>query len=59
MAVLVLQPSAMISGMAMVEDVAGSGSESDSWREYLQQVCGVVVAGTGVLTLMGLASPTK
>lgn len=57
MALLVLQPSAL-SGV--VEGDYGDGGRSwRSWREYVEQACGVAVAGVGVLTLTGLASPTK
>lgn len=53
MALLVLKPTA-------VAEVAFSGGGVEApWREYLKQVCGIVTAGAGVLTLTGLATPTK
>ncbi|CAN0553658.1 unnamed protein product, partial [Ectocarpus sp. 12 AP-2014] len=57
MGLLVLQPSAL-SGV--VEDnYGGVGRSWRSRREYVEQACGVAVAGVSVLTLTGLASPTK
>ncbi|CAN0551368.1 unnamed protein product, partial [Ectocarpus sp. 12 AP-2014] len=54
MGLLVLQPSAL-SGV-VEGDYGGVGR---SWREYVEQACGVAVAGVSVLTLTGLASPSK
>lgn len=56
MALLVLRPTAV----AEIGFSGGGGGGGDTpWREYVKQVCGVVVAGAGVLTLTGLATPTK
>ncbi|CBN74622.1 expressed unknown protein [Ectocarpus siliculosus] len=57
MALLVLQPSAL-SGVVEGEH-GGVGRSWKSRREYVEQACGVAVAGVGVLTLTGLTSPTK
>lgn len=57
MGLLVLQPSAL-SGV-VEGDYGGVGRSWRSRREYVEQACGVAVAAVGVLTLTGLASPTK
>lgn len=53
MALLVLQP-ALVYGAPRAGDAV-----DESWRESLQQFCGIMVAGAGVLALAGVASPTK
>lgn len=64
MAALALQP-ALKDGSAVATDpsrgtgVGDSGGGGDYWREYLGQICGVAMAGMGVLALTGVASPTK
>lgn len=54
MFLLVLRPTA-------VTEIAfnSGGGENTPWREYTMHVCGIVIAGAGVLTLTGLATPTK
>ena len=60
MAILALQPALMDGGMGGGGEVGGGGGDDgEYWREYVKQVCGVAVAGMGVLALTGVASPTK
>lgn len=54
MALLALRPTA-VAGIGF----SGGGGGDTPWREYVKQVCSIVVAGAGVLTLTGLATPTK
>lgn len=56
MALLVLQPTA-VTEIGFSRD--GGGGRDTPLREYVKQVCGIVVAGAGVLTLTGLTTPTK
>eukprot|EP00903_Cladosiphon_okamuranus_P018928 g17409.t1 len=56
MALLVLKPTAVTE---IAFNDGGGGGGDTPWREYVKQVCSIVIAGTGVLTLTGLATPTK
>eukprot|EP00752_Nemacystus_decipiens_P003365 g3112.t1 len=58
MALLVLRPTA-VAEIGLSGGGGSGGGEEVSRREYVKQVCGIVVAGAGVLTLTGLAAPTK
>lgn len=65
MAALALQPASKDGGAVATDSSrgggvgGGSGGGGDDWREYLEQVCGVAMAGMGVLALTGIASPPK